>query len=114
MGYVRDRLARGPNICSLALEGRNTMTTIPLKDDGAPDWKTSLLQDKYIFAQKQAYIAGLERCAEWHEEQAGVARQHEKITDSRYFEAVFRVTAEAHERSAAAIHCWIEKEKANG
>jgi len=63
-----------------------------------------------INAAKDAYIAGLERCAEWHEHIAAQFRydaQGYTETDARW--ALNR--ASEHENYAAQFRRWIEDEK---
>lgn len=92
--------------------------TIPLKDDGSPDWKRINNPCGYSECDLRTfYIAGLERCAEWHERQAKyVATRVDAANRDAMKDAArsFAAMCDAHLQSAATICKWIEKEKANG
>lgn len=63
------------------------------------------------------YIAGMERCAEWHEKRAKYsatridAANRDAMKDAA---RSFAALCDAHLQSVATIRQWIEKEKANG
>lgn len=79
--------------------------TIPLKDD-APDWEKASNLPVVQTLMRLSYIAGMERCAEWHEKEADeIDFNHPDY---------FRGESSVHKKSTATIRQLIEKEKNNG